>query len=112
MGDADRTARLQAKLANFKSAVEVGKIRHERDHCFRIQRYKNFDEHAAAANNDEGHAADALRENALQRFADRERRGVLAKCKVWTTDDFERVRVIGEGSFGVVYLVRRKDTEE
>eukprot|EP00927_Polykrikos_kofoidii_P086866 TRINITY_DN985_c0_g1_i9.p1 TRINITY_DN985_c0_g1~~TRINITY_DN985_c0_g1_i9.p1 ORF type:complete len:472 (-),score=74.97 TRINITY_DN985_c0_g1_i9:325-1740(-) len=112
MVDEQRTARLLAKVENFKSAVEVGKVRHERDHCFRLQRYKHFDECVAATETDGAKSTDASRARALQRFADRERRGLLAKCKVWTIDDFDPVRVIGEGSFGTVYLVRRKDTEE
>jgi serine/threonine protein kinase len=29
-----------------------------------------------------------------------------------TADDFESVKIIGKGAFGMVYLVRKKDTNE
>jgi|EP00927_Polykrikos_kofoidii_P081216 serine/threonine protein kinase len=112
MADAQQAARLRAKVENFKSAVEVGKTRHERDHCFRLQRYQTFDERVASTQTDGEEASEASRARALQRFADRERRGVLARCKEWTTDDFVRVRVIGEGTFGIVHLVKGKGTEQ
>lgn len=113
MAEATKAARLQAKANNFKAAVEVGKVRLEREHSCRLQRYKCFDEHVANTSTEARDAADdASRARALQRFADRERRGVLAKCKMWTTDDFESVRVLGEGAFGVVHLVKHKGTED
>jgi len=37
---------------------------------------------------------------------------IVAKCKVWRTSDFESMKVIGAGAFGVVHLVKRRGTEE
>jgi serine/threonine protein kinase len=114
----------QAKINNYKAAVEGGKGKHEREHRGRLQRYQSFEAYAAGVGKEAADAKDsasffeaaekaaAREDQALQNFTERERRGVLAKCKTWATTDFEGLKVLGEGAFGVVHLVRHKGTSE
>eukprot|EP00928_Gymnodinium_smaydae_P018194 TRINITY_DN16927_c0_g1_i1.p1 TRINITY_DN16927_c0_g1~~TRINITY_DN16927_c0_g1_i1.p1 ORF type:complete len:496 (-),score=110.06 TRINITY_DN16927_c0_g1_i1:37-1524(-) len=98
---------LAAKAANYKAAIEGNKTNLLGDYHNRCMRYKLFDKHA----DEKGHKGEE-RQGAMQRFVDRERQAVLAGCKRWSTSDFESLQVLGEGSFGLVHLSRRRGTEE
>jgi len=90
--------RLASKAANFKGAVETHKTLLQRDNQCRAKRYEKLSETSA--------------EKPTEDFVERERQCLLAQSKRWSTDDFETVRVIGQGSFGTVRLVKRRGTEE
>lgn len=92
-------------INNYKAAVEIGKAKLESEHKCRVSRYQRFDE--VAEEHDEPD-----REEAVNRFVQKELQGVMAQCKRWTTDDFESIQVLGEGSFGVVHLVKHVGTDE
>eukprot|EP00420_Gonyaulax_spinifera_P038131 CAMPEP_0197884456 /NCGR_PEP_ID=MMETSP1439-20131203/10898_1 /TAXON_ID=66791 /ORGANISM="Gonyaulax spinifera, Strain CCMP409" /LENGTH=459 /DNA_ID=CAMNT_0043504189 /DNA_START=47 /DNA_END=1426 /DNA_ORIENTATION=+ len=99
-------ARMAAKAANFKQAIEMNKKQKERENSDRTKRYQLLEEFTSKADDDEH------REDMMRRFEQQERDGVRAQCKVWTTDDFMPVRVIGQGSYGTVHLVKHRGTDE
>jgi len=57
-------------------------------------------------------ADDAQRQMAFERFKSLEKKVVLAGCKSWSTADMMPLKKLGEGSFGKVYLVKHKDTDQ
>lgn len=91
------------KLQKFKEAVEGTKRGHEEEHDLRRARTEQL-----------RGALDAIDtpDTVSRNFSAQERLGLMAKCKMWNTDRFEPVRVLGEGAFGVVHLVREIDTGE
>lgn len=93
-----------SKAENFKKSVEKDKARVELGQTCRNMRKERFEAYA------EGRDLDEQLEG-LRRFLDRERRGVLASCRRWRTDDFESVCVICKGSFGMVRLVKLVGSE-
>eukprot|EP00450_Noctiluca_scintillans_P008313 CAMPEP_0194496578 /NCGR_PEP_ID=MMETSP0253-20130528/13805_1 /TAXON_ID=2966 /ORGANISM="Noctiluca scintillans" /LENGTH=483 /DNA_ID=CAMNT_0039337997 /DNA_START=54 /DNA_END=1505 /DNA_ORIENTATION=- len=95
-------ARLAQKFSNFKEVQDAWRHSAETETVNRQLRYEAFQKRALQVGNEE-----QLR-LAWQRFKVREQRGVIAKCKKWTTDDFEAVHVLGQGSFGTVWLCRVK----
>lgn len=100
-GEADKEKRLEAKFAKWKQTVETGKKNIERDLENRKKRYEQFKEHAA------GVSRDAL-EVATENFIASERVQVQAKLRLWSTKDFDPLRILGQGAFGVVHLVKHK----
>jgi len=102
MRENERRHRLQARAENFKTAAEAKKKLLEHDKGSREMRTQVFVERAATVNEDE-------RKEKLQLFQQQERRLVRAMRKVWSTQDFEPLRVLGKGAFGVVHLVRQRD---
>lgn len=105
MAAPELTARLTGKLSCFRSAVETEKGQLETEHSNRNSRYTRFAHHVNQSENIPGQQVVA------HCFEHHERKGLLAKSKVWTTADFEALRVLGEGSFGVVYLARKNGEE-
>mmetsp|Transcript_63927 Transcript_63927/g.187527 ORF Transcript_63927/g.187527 Transcript_63927/m.187527 type:complete len:441 (-) Transcript_63927:165-1487(-) len=97
----EQDALVAEKFSNFRSAVETGKGLIEEDHGLRTKRYSLFEKYASAAPG-EGN------EDVAAAFAKRENQLVNSKCKQWSTGDFEEQRVLGEGAFGTVHLVREK----
>lgn len=93
------------RFANFAAATEATKGELERERERREKRHQELERQLA------GMSA-AEQEAARQAFVRREEENLLARCKVWTTADFEQVAVLGEGSFGIVHLVRLKGTKE
>lgn len=93
------------KAAKFKAAVETGKSKREQEHQNRSVRYQRFTELAATVDTPQQLAA-------MKLFADHEKRCVMAKARLWTTDDFESLKVLGEGSFGIVHLVKQRGTND
>lgn len=90
-------------FGDFKQAVEQNHRRALREHQGRAARHEKFDDRASGAGPRE-------RERAERRFVRREGGGLLAGRRLWTTGALEPVRVLGEGSSGVVHLVRdRRD---
>jgi len=92
-----------AKVENFKRAIELMKERTEREHRDRLQRRAQFKEITLDMDSRDRAAAE-------EKFLSRENRGLVAKCRMWTTNDFDSLRVIGEGSYGLVHLVRHRRT--
>eukprot|EP00929_Paragymnodinium_shiwhaense_P111713 TRINITY_DN80002_c0_g1_i1.p1 TRINITY_DN80002_c0_g1~~TRINITY_DN80002_c0_g1_i1.p1 ORF type:complete len:468 (+),score=132.10 TRINITY_DN80002_c0_g1_i1:90-1493(+) len=112
--DQQKYARIMAKAANLQTAVQYSKKELEREKRGRQQRIMAFNEQAAEFSKTEGRSAEknAIHDQAAQRFFRNEREAIIAKCKTWTTNDFESLKVLGEGAFGVVHLARLRNTEE
>lgn len=91
------------KMQKFRQAVEGTKKNHEEEHELRLARNEQL--RGALARID---GQDAVFRN----FSAQERLGLMARCNMWNTSKFEPVRVLGEGAFGVVHLVKDVDTNE
>lgn len=89
-GADERDRKVATKLRNYRDALQTGKDILERDHRERVARFQA-----------PGHGDVAK---------DEERR-LLARCKLWNTGDFEPLRILGEGAFGVVRLVRERSSK-
>jgi len=90
------------KAENFKAAVESSKQSIERDH---LERQKRLEMVETSMPHLEPHEQELLK----QEFDAREQRGVVAKFRHWSTAEFNAIAVLGQGSFGTVYLVQQKD---
>jgi len=88
-------------FGDFQRAVEQSHGRALREHEARAARREVFDERAAGSGPQE-------RDRAERRFLRREAAELAARPRLWTTGALEQVRVLGEGSSGVVHLVRDK----
>lgn len=90
------------KAQNFKAAVESSKQSIEREHWDRQKRLQLVE---SSMQHLEAHEQELLK----QEFEAREQRGVVAKFRHWSTADFDAIAVLGQGSFGTVYLVQNKE---
>lgn len=105
------STRLNGKLACFRSAVTTEKSQVESEHNNRNLRYFKFIENVGCAA--EGLWRPSVKgDEPLHSFKHHERKSLLAKSKVWTALDFEALHVLGEGSFGIVYLAKKKGEED
>jgi len=98
----ERMRRCKAKAENFKLAAEAKKKIIEQDKSDRALRSAAFEARAADM-------PDAERSRKLELFQEQETKLLRAKCKVWSTQDFEPLRILGQGAFGVVHLARQRD---
>lgn len=83
------------RFKNFMKAVERGKGQVEGEFGNRVKRNEVFEECASGC-------------DAEAKIQDLEQRALLAKMKSWSTNDFEAIRTLGQGSYGKVLLVRQK----
>jgi len=75
----------------------------EHEHSARVQRFEAFGQYATTL------ACEAEREMAVQMFHNMVE-PVQAHMKCWSTEDFVPVRTLGKGGFGIVYLVKHKQS--
>mmetsp|Transcript_32781 Transcript_32781/g.53956 ORF Transcript_32781/g.53956 Transcript_32781/m.53956 type:complete len:491 (-) Transcript_32781:41-1513(-) len=91
---------LGGKFSNFKSAVATHVGGMATEHEKRERRYESFVEHTGLS------STRTPRESAADFYKEKERRVIVTSSKIWTTDDFVARKVIGEGTFGVVYFAQ------
>jgi len=105
LGSAEKDRRVAEKFAKFKSGIEGKKNKIEQELSNRNQRYEQIQNLANTIHPSEQHQL-------MERFKARENQLVQSQCKLWTPGDFRSVKVLGEGTFGVVHLVRRQGSQE
>lgn len=88
------------KFACFARAISEGRRRDQLEQECRARRLERLRE--GEASTEGGRAPDR------GLFHERENCGLLAVCRSWSTADFDPVRILGRGAFGVVHLVERK----
>lgn len=95
------------KWSQWQSAVETGRNGVNRSGEYRLNRLRGVEERADRVLSSV--SVDAV----IVRFADRENSGVRASFERygrWNTENFQPLAMLGEGAFGIVHLVRHKDT--
>lgn len=103
ISESEKLRRCRAKAENFRHAAEAKKKLIEQQNSDRTLRSQVFEAFQASI-------SEAEREEKRLLFQAQEKRLVRAMCKVWTTQDFEPIRVLGKGAFGVVHLALQRDT--
>jgi len=100
------SAATRALWTNWQSAVETGRTGVQTDSASRAERMRSFSELSSGA---------ADQAAVISRIVQHEARGVRATMERygrWNTDNFQVLKMLGEGAFGTVTLCRRKGTDE
>eukprot|EP00930_Biecheleria_cincta_P019234 TRINITY_DN14734_c0_g1_i1.p1 TRINITY_DN14734_c0_g1~~TRINITY_DN14734_c0_g1_i1.p1 ORF type:complete len:509 (+),score=109.15 TRINITY_DN14734_c0_g1_i1:50-1528(+) len=103
---AQTSQRFAIKAQNFKASVESTKTSIEQEHSDCQRRRQVLEAGLQGAG-----AGEETRRALSSQFVEREAKGLLAKFKQRSTEDYESMAVLGAGAFGTVFLVREKDTE-
>jgi len=105
LGSTDKDRQVAEKFAKFKSGIEGKKNKIEQELSNRNQRYEQIQNLANTIEPSEQY-------HLMERFKARENELVQSQRKLWTPGDFSSVKVLGEGAFGVVHLVRCRGSQE
>lgn len=95
---AEQVSPFDSKMGNFKSAVSTLSDGLLSDHSKRKDRFTTYAGHQAPSEPDG--------------FRTVESRRLMSARAIWTPEDFEFRKVIGEGTFGVVYMAQLRETKK